>query len=192
MIFGPSGARLLRPVFSGRTVELVVPLRLAALTLWDEACYVFVVGVLEAALLDTMMLADCMGSTTVMKVDARFAQYFVNFVLAQVLLFRKRFKSVADVLEGVKTTAFTRSGWEALLSYWDAVSSWSLWPHLFTSPLGWVVSPDMHGLCNWVFDFLDVLNDFTTQVVDSLRDAGVRKWTNWLRDHMGSRLYDFF
>ena len=41
-------ARVLRPVFLGRTVGPVVPLRLAAVPSWEEACYVFVAGVLDA------------------------------------------------------------------------------------------------------------------------------------------------
>ena len=44
-------------------------------------------------------------------------------------------------------------------------------------------------LNEWVFDSLDVLSDFTKQVVASLRDTGVRKWTNWLREDLGSRPY---
>ena len=32
-----------------------------------------------------------------------------------------------------------------------------------------------------------MLNDFTRQVVVSRREAGVRKWTNWLREDLGSR-----
>ena len=51
MIFEPSGARVLRPVFLGRAVGLVVPLRLAALPLLEEVCYAFVAGVWEVELL---------------------------------------------------------------------------------------------------------------------------------------------
>ena len=36
---------------------------------------------------------------------------------------------------------------------------------------------------------LRCLNDFTEQVVVSRRDTGVRKWTNWLREDLGSRPY---
>ena len=32
-----------------------------------------------------------------------------------------------------------------------------------------------------------MLNDVTGQVVVSRRDAGVRKWTHWLREDLGSR-----
>ena len=49
------------------------------------------------------------------------AQYFVNSSLAPVLLFRRRLKSVADVLKGIRNRGFTQARWEALLSFWDAV-----------------------------------------------------------------------
>ena len=44
-------------------------------------------------------------------------------------------------------------------------------------------------LCKCVFDSLEVLNDFTGQVVVTRRDTGVRMWTNWLGEDLGSRLY---
>ena len=49
------------------------------------------------------------------------AQYFVNSSLAPVLLFRRRLKSVADVLKGVRSKGFTQSRWDALSRYWGAV-----------------------------------------------------------------------
>ena len=45
---------------------------------------------------------------------------------------------------------------------------------------GWI-PPDLHGVYSWVLDALALLNDFTGQVVVSRKDAGWRKWTNWLR-----------
>ena len=42
--------------------------------------------------------------------------------------------------------------------------------------------PELHGFYKLVFDSLDILNDFTGQVVVSRREAGVRKWTSWLRE----------
>ena len=118
--------------------------------------------------------------------DVHCAQYFVNSSLAQVVLFRRRLKSVADVLEGIGNNGFTQSRWEALLRYWDAVCRhgpsrsicslhpWDEW-----------VPPDLRGFYWWVIDSLDVLNDITRQVVVSRRDAGVRKWTTWLREGIG-------
>ena len=50
---------------------------------------------------------------------------------------------------------------------------------------GWV-SPYLHGFYKWIFDALDVLNDFTRQVVVSRRVAGLHKWSDWLREDLGS------
>ena len=49
------------------------------------------------------------------------AQYFVNSSLAPVVLFRRRLKSVADVLKGNKSKGFSQSRSNALLGYWEAV-----------------------------------------------------------------------
>ena len=38
-----------------------------------------------------------------------------------VLLFRRRLKSVADVLKGIRNKGFSQSRWEALVRYWSAV-----------------------------------------------------------------------
>ena len=55
------------------------------------------------------------------EVDVHYAQYFVNSSLALVVLFRRRLKSVADVLQGISGNGFAQSRWEALLRCWDAV-----------------------------------------------------------------------
>ena len=55
------------------------------------------------------------------EVDVHCAQYFVNFSLSPVLLFRRRLKSVADVLKGIRSEGFTQSRWDALSRYWSAV-----------------------------------------------------------------------
>ena len=56
------------------------------------------------------------------EVDVHCAQYFVNSSLAPVVLFRRRLKSVADVLFRVyQGQGFTQSRWNALLGYWEAV-----------------------------------------------------------------------
>ena len=47
----------------------------------------------------------------------------------------------------------------------------------------------MHGFKKKVFDSLEVLNDSVRQVVVCRRDAGIRKWVNWLREDSGSRPY---
>ena len=118
------------------------------------------------------------------------AQYFVNSSLSPVLLFRRRLKSVADVLKGMRSKGFTLSRWDALLRYWDAVCrhgpcgpvsslhSWDNW-----------IPPDLHGFCKWVFDSLEVLSGFLKQVVVSRRDVGIRKWTRCLWEDLSSRPY---
>ena len=53
--------------------------------------------------------------------DAHCAQYFVNSFLAPVLLFRRRLKSVADVLKGIRSKGFSQSRWDALFGYSEAV-----------------------------------------------------------------------
>ena len=55
------------------------------------------------------------------EVDVHCAQYFVNSSLAPVVLFRRRLKSVADVLKVTTDEGFTQSWWDALLGYWEAV-----------------------------------------------------------------------
>ena len=49
------------------------------------------------------------------------AQHFINSSLSPVLLFRRRLKSVADVLKGIRNKGFSQSRWNALLGFWDAV-----------------------------------------------------------------------
>ena len=80
------------------------------------------------------------------EVDVQSVQYFVNASLAPVLLFRRRLKSVADVLKGIRNNGFPQSRWEALLGYWDAVCR-----HGPSGPIcslhpwdGWV-PPDLRG-----------------------------------------------
>ena len=53
--------------------------------------------------------------------DVHCAQYFVNSSLAPVVLFRRRLKSVADVLKGIRSRGFCQSRWNALLGSWVAV-----------------------------------------------------------------------
>ena len=88
--------------------------------------------------------------------DVHCVQYFVNSSLAPVVLFRRRLKSVADVLKGIRDKGITSSRWNALLSYWEAVcrhgpcgpvSSLEPWDRWFP--------PDLHGFFRWVFDSLE-------------------------------------
>ena len=60
--------------------------------------------------------------------------FFVNSSLAPVLLFRRRFKSVADVLKGIRQNGFSPSKWEAIDRYWEGapcgpVRSLKAWVH---------------------------------------------------------------
>ena len=55
------------------------------------------------------------------RADRHCAQYFVSSSLSPVLLFRRRLKSVADVLKGIRIKGFTQSRWDALLRCWGAV-----------------------------------------------------------------------
>ena len=41
----------------------------------------------------------------------------------------------------------------------------------------------------WVFVSFGLLNVFLQQVVVSRRDIGLRRWTRWLREDLGSRPY---
>ena len=53
------------------------------------------------------------GLVRVMRLMVACAQFFVSSTLAPVLLFRRRIKSVADVLEGIRQHGLTPSNWEA-------------------------------------------------------------------------------
>ena len=124
------------------------------------------------------------------EVDRHCALFFINLSLSPVLLFRRRLKSVADVLKGIRSKGFTQSRWDALLRYWSAVCR-----HCPCGPISslhrwddWV-PPDLHGFYKWVFDSLEVLNGFLRQVVVSRRDVGIRQWTRWLREDLSSRPY---
>ena len=51
-------------------------------------------------------------------VDVHCTQYFVHSSLSPVLLFRRRLKSVADVLKGIRDKGFTQTRWDALVGFW--------------------------------------------------------------------------
>ena len=111
----------------------------------------------------------------------------MNSSHAPVVLFRRRLKSDADVLKGIRTDGFTQSRWDALLGSWGAVCRHGpCGPISSLGPWDRWTPPDLHGFFLWAFDSLEVLNGFTKQVVNR-RDIGVRKWTDWLREVLGSR-----
>ena len=124
------------------------------------------------------------------EVDKHCAQFFVNSSLSPVLLFRRRLKSVTDVLKGIRSKGFTQSRWDALLRYWGAVCRHGpCGPISSLHPWDSGVPPDLHGFYKWVFDSLEVLNGFLRQVVVSRRDDGIRRWSRWLREDLSSRPY---
>ena len=67
-------------------------------------------------------------------VDVHCAQYFVNSSLAPVVLFRRRLKSVADVLKGIRSHSVSVGCSFKVL--WSCMSSWSVWSYFLTSSLG--------------------------------------------------------
>ena len=116
--------------------------------------------------------------------------FFVNSSLSPVLLFRRRLKSVADVLKGIRSKGFTQSRWDALIGYWGAVCRHGpCGPISSLHPWENWLPPDLHGFYKWVFDSLEVLNGFLRQVVVSRRDDGIRRWNRWLREDLSSRPY---
>ena len=99
------------------------------------------------------------------EVDVHCAQFFVNSSLSPVLLFRRRLKSVADVLKGIRSKGFTQSRWDALLRYWGAVCRHGpCGPISSLHPWDDWIPPDLHGFFKWVFD------GFLRQVVISRRE----------------------
>ena len=172
MIFGLLGVVMLRRVYLGLILRLVVPLRLAALPFLAEVCYVFVAGVWEVELLVAWVLVGCIGPVKVMR-------------LMCIVL-----KSFADVLEGIRDKGFTQPRWDALLGYWEAVCRHGpCGPISSLHPWDRWILPDLHGFYRWVFDSFELLNGFIKQVVVSRRDIGIRKWARWLQEDSGSRPY---
>ena len=112
MIAGPSGARVLRLGFFRAYCGLVAPLRLAALPLLEEVCYAFVVGVWEVELWAAVVLADCIGSATLM----RLMSVLLSISLTPLLL---RFSSFVGVSS--EPVGLLRLGGRLSLSFWDAV-----------------------------------------------------------------------
>ena len=71
------------------------------------------------------------------EVDVLCAQYFVNSFLSPVLLCRRRLKSVADVLKGIRSKGFYSVSVECSFGLLGVcMSSWSAWSNLFPSSLG--------------------------------------------------------
>ena len=178
---------MLRLVYFGLKLLLEFLLLLATLPFLGGGSYVFVAGVLEVKPLVAGALAGCIVFPRVMRLIRTVPSFFVNSSLSPVLLFRRRLKSVADVLKGIRSKG---SRWDALVRYWGAVCR-----HGPSGPISslhpwddWL-PPDLHGFYKWVFDSLEVLNGFFRQVVVSRRDEGIRRWKGWLREDLSSRPY---
>ena len=74
--------------------------------------------------------------------------------------------------------------------FWDAVCRHGpCGPICSLHPRDKWVPPDLHGFCKWVFDAMNLLNNFTKQVVVSRRESGIRRWTRWLREDLVARPY---
>ena len=192
MTFGPFGVEMLRLVYFELILLLEVLLLLVALPFLVEVCYEFVTGVWEVELLAARVLAGCIELVRVMRLMFIALSTLFNSSLSPVLLFRRRLKSVADVLKGIKGKGFTQSRWDALLGYWGAVCRHGpCGPISSLHPWENWVPPDLHGFYRWVFDSLEVLNGFVRQVVISRRDEGIRRWNRWLREDLSSRPYSW-
>ena len=78
--------------------------------------------------------------------DVDGAPFFVNSFLAPVLLFRRRLKSVADVLRSIKRDGCTQTWWDALQGYWSAVCRHgSCGPVSSLGPWDGWIPPDLHA-----------------------------------------------
>ena len=80
------------------------------------------------------------------EVDGTCAQFFVHSSLSSVLLFRRRLKSVAGVLKGIRDKGLTPSRWDALVGFWDAVCRYGpCGPISSLHPWDNWLPPDLHG-----------------------------------------------
>ena len=181
---------MLRQVYLGLMLLLEVLLLLAALPFLEEVYYVFVAGVWEAELLVARAPAGYIVLAKMMRLINIVLSSLSTLLFLLCLLFRRRLKSVADVLKGIRSKGFTQSRWDALLRYWGAVCRHGpCGPISSLHPWENWVPPDLHGFYKWVFDSLEVLNGFLRQVVVSRRDDGIRRWNRWLREDLSSRPY---
>ena len=83
------------------------PLLLAVLPFWEEACYVFVAGVLEAQLWVAVVLADCIGLVMVMMWMRRVHLPLLTLLLLQFSSFVGVLSRLPDVLRGIMRHGFT-------------------------------------------------------------------------------------
>ena len=122
------------------------------------------------------------------EVDPATCESFINSSLAPVVLFRRRLRSVGDVLKGIKKSGFTTARWQALMLRWAAVcrqgSVGSI--RTFEPRRDWLPL-DVHGFYAWVFDALGTLNAFVKGVVFAGRETALASWKRWLEEDKNSR-----
>ena len=89
-------------------------------------------------------------------VDVATCESFINSSLAPVKLFRRRLRSVGDVLQGFFRYGFTSARWQALMLRWAAVCRQGpIGPISTLEPWKDWLPPDLHGFFKWVFDSLE-------------------------------------
>ena len=136
----------------------------------------------EKLLLDMRLKIDsltkeCDRLEGVVRTETTEMQRWMWIVLSTLLtllsLLLYSFKSVADVLKGIRNKGLTQSRWDALLGYRGAVCRHGpCGPISSLDPWDWWIPPDLHGFKKCFFDSLDLLNGFLKQVVDNRRNVG--------------------
>ena len=146
---------MLRLVYFGLILLLEVLLLVTTLSFLGGDPCVFVTGDLEVKLLVVRALAGCIVFLRVMRLIVIVLSFFVNSSLSPVLLFRRRLKSVAGVLKGIRDRGFTQFRWDALVRYWEGVCRHGPCGPISTlHPWDNWLPPDLHGFYRWVFDSL--------------------------------------
>ena len=123
-------------------------------------------------------------------VDVASCENFINSSFAPVILFRRRLRSVGDVLKGIMKHGFTTARWQALMLRWTAVCRQGPIGPIYTlEPWRDWLLPDLHGFHKWVFDSLEILNILVKGVVHARREASLASWKRWLEEDKSSRPY---
>ena len=121
MIFGPSGAGVLRVAFFNAYCNARGPTAAGSSAFLGRGMLRLRRRCLGGRAVGGRGSSRLYGASHGDEVDVHCAQYFVNSSLAPVILSRRRLKSVAGVLKGIMNNVLTQSRWEALVGYWDAV-----------------------------------------------------------------------
>ena len=157
MTFGSFGVKMLRQVYLGLMLLLEVLLLLAALAFLGRGLLRIRSrrpgGRAVGGTGSSRLYRTCQND----EVDKHCAQFFVNSSLSPVLLFRRRLKSVADVLKGIRS----KRVYSVSLGCFSEVlgccmSSWSVWVPFLLFIFGIV---GFLLICivfiKWVFDSLE-------------------------------------